>query len=80
MDDSNGNMSTGGDVVNAHLVCFRDVSELQQQNQKLLHSIRELSERVEEADKVALDRHLREIQVSAGRQGGAWQAPQGDTG
>ena len=33
-------LHSSGDVVSAELVCFRDVSELQKQNQKLLATIR----------------------------------------
>lgn len=58
-------MRSGNDVVSAELVCFRDVSELQQQNQKLLHTIRELSEQAENAEKTALDKHVQDIQVGS---------------
>ncbi|XP_054265547.1 nucleoprotein TPR-like isoform X3 [Macrosteles quadrilineatus] len=44
------NLSTSSQVISKHLVTFRDIQEMQVQNQKLLSALRELSEKQEQAE------------------------------
>ena len=47
---SSADISSTSDVISQHLVTFRSVEELQQQNQRLLVAIRDLSEAQEEEE------------------------------
>ncbi|KAF2365896.1 Nucleoprotein TPR/MLP1 [Trinorchestia longiramus] len=60
--DDVGTATTGQEVVSAQLLCFRDVSELQQQNQKLLHTVRTLTDQAEQANTSAKDELIKELQ------------------
>ena len=47
--------TSGNHVISQHLVTFRDVQELQQQNQKLLAALRDLTEKMDEIEQQADD-------------------------
>lgn len=49
-DVSSANISSTSDVISQHLVNFRSVEELQQQNQRLLLALRELSDTQEQEE------------------------------
>merc|ERR1711962_87351 len=54
---------SSGDLITQRLVGFRDVAELQEQNQRILASLRELSNKVEETEDSAVEaktQHLKE--------------------
>ena len=60
-DDSISGGVNGQEMVSAQLLCFRDVSELQQQNQKLLQTVRALTDQVELADTTSRDKQIKEL-------------------
>ncbi|XP_018026947.1 nucleoprotein TPR isoform X2 [Hyalella azteca] len=62
IDDSISGGVNGQEMVSAQLLCFRDVSELQQQNQKLLQTVRALTDQVELADTSSRDKQIKELQ------------------
>ena len=55
MDVSSGDISSSSQAISQQLVEFRNIEELQEQNQRLLLVCRELSEQNEEREKETLD-------------------------
>ncbi|KAK3887381.1 hypothetical protein Pcinc_008498 [Petrolisthes cinctipes] len=55
--------SVAGDVISEHLVAFRDASELQEQNNKLRSSLRELSAQLEDSEKTAITEKTKQLQA-----------------
>ena len=58
-DLSSDDITSSSHVISAHLVEFRSIEELQQQNQKLLTVVRELSEESERQEAETLDEKTR---------------------
>ena len=58
-DLSSDNISSSSHVISAHLVEFRNIEELQEQNQKLLAVVRELSEERERQEAETVDEQTR---------------------
>lgn len=56
-DLSSGDISSSSQVITQHLVDFRNIDELQEQNQRLLEVVRELSEQNEERERQTLEQH-----------------------
>ena len=54
--------TSAGDFISNRLVTFRSVTELQEQNIKLLGNLRELTEKLEEAERAAVEKQTQEIQ------------------
>lgn len=52
-----------GDVISRRLVAFRDISELQEQNNHLRASLRQLSEQMEAVENEANDAKTKELKV-----------------
>lgn len=48
--DSSADVSSSSEVISQHLVTFRSVEELQQQNQRLLVALRDLGETQERSE------------------------------
>ena len=55
MDDNNSEISSTTQTISEHLVTFRSITELQEQNQRLLMVVRELGEENEQREKETLD-------------------------
>ncbi|XP_048761418.2 nucleoprotein TPR-like isoform X2 [Ostrea edulis] len=62
-DISYGNISstTSADVISGHLVTFRDIQDLQHQNQMLLQVVRDLSEKKEEEESLAAEEKTKDL-------------------
>ncbi|XP_064626009.1 nucleoprotein TPR-like [Lineus longissimus] len=56
-----GEVSSSSNLITEKLVTFRSIEELQEQNQKLLQVVRELSEKREEEDKMTVDAKTSEL-------------------
>uniref|UniRef100_A0A8C1KD70 Nucleoprotein TPR n=1 Tax=Cyprinus carpio TaxID=7962 RepID=A0A8C1KD70_CYPCA len=55
-------VSSTSEVISQHLVTFRSVEELQQQNQRLLVALRDLSEEKEKDERSEVEKYLEELQ------------------
>uniref|UniRef100_A0A8C2IA20 Nucleoprotein TPR n=1 Tax=Cyprinus carpio TaxID=7962 RepID=A0A8C2IA20_CYPCA len=55
-------VSSTSEVISQHLVTFRSVEELQQQNQRLLVALRDLSEEKEKVEHGEVEKYLEELQ------------------
>uniref|UniRef100_A0A672QC02 Nucleoprotein TPR n=1 Tax=Sinocyclocheilus grahami TaxID=75366 RepID=A0A672QC02_SINGR len=55
-------VSSTSEVISQHLVTFRSVEELQQQNQRLLVALRDLSEEKEKVERSEVEKYLEELQ------------------
>lgn len=55
MDISSGDISSSSQTISRHLVEFRNIEELQEQNQRLLTVVRELSDQNEEQERAGLN-------------------------
>ena len=54
-DLSSGDISSSSQVISQHLVDFKNIDELQEQNQRLLKVVRELSEQNEERERQTVE-------------------------
>ncbi|XP_053469607.1 translocated promoter region b, nuclear basket protein isoform X1 [Ictalurus furcatus] len=63
-DVSSADVSSTSEVISQHLVTFRGVAELQQQNQRLLVALRELGDAQERGEMEAESTKLTELQIS----------------
>ncbi|KAL3869712.1 hypothetical protein ACJMK2_042363 [Sinanodonta woodiana] len=54
-------VTSSSEIISGKLVTFGNIDELQEQNQRLLAALRELSEKQEEDEKMALDSKTREL-------------------
>ena len=54
-DISSGDISSSSQVISEHLVDFKNIDELQEQNQRLLQVVRDLSEQNEEREKQTIE-------------------------
>ena len=55
MDTSSGDISSSSQVISQRLVEFRNIEELQEQNQQLRSVVRELSDQNEERERQTVD-------------------------
>ncbi len=55
MDDDSCDISSTSQTISQHLVTFRSIEELQEQNQRLLMVVREQGEENEQQEKETLD-------------------------
>ncbi|XP_075689568.1 nucleoprotein TPR isoform X2 [Rhinoderma darwinii] len=60
-DVSSANISSSSEVITQHLVTFRNIDELQEQNQKLLVALRELGEAKEKEEQEAAAAQLSDL-------------------
>jgi nucleoprotein TPR len=60
--EENQNVSSSSQVISDRLVAFRNIEELQQQNQRLLRVVRELSDEREKAEQAQADARVAELQ------------------
>ena len=58
-DSSTDDISSSSHVISEHLVTFRNIEELQHQNQKLLAVVRELSEEKEQRESECVLEHTK---------------------
>ena len=58
-DTSTDDISSSSQVISEHLVTFRNIEELQHQNQKLLAVVRELSEEKEQREAEYVQEHTK---------------------
>jgi len=56
-NESSADISSSSQVITRELVDFRNVEELQEQNQRLLGVVRELSEQNEELERQTIEKH-----------------------
>lgn len=54
-DISSGDISSSSQVISEHLVDFKSIEELQEQNQRLLQVVRDLSEQNEERERQTIE-------------------------
>ncbi|XP_072919390.1 translocated promoter region b, nuclear basket protein isoform X3 [Hemitrygon akajei] len=59
---SSADISSSSEVISQHLVTYRSVEELQQQNQQLLVTVRELAEKQEKEEKEQTSSQISELQ------------------
>lgn len=57
------NGTSASDIIGEHLVMFREVSELQEQNSKLLSSLREMTDKLESNESAAIEARTQELKV-----------------
>nr|CAB3267195.1 nucleoprotein TPR [Phallusia mammillata] len=62
-DGSCNDVSSSSELITHTLVTFKDIAELQEQNQKLLTIIRQLSDEQEKAEKAGADKKTLELQA-----------------
>ncbi|KAG7160494.1 Nucleoprotein TPR-like [Homarus americanus] len=60
--DTSRSPTVAGDVISQRLVAFRDIAELQEQNNNLRVSLRDLSEQMEAVQHTAVDAKTKELQ------------------
>lgn len=65
-DLSSGDISSSSQVISQHLVDFRNIDELQEQNQRLLKVVRELSEQNEERERQTLEQQTEVLYMYEG--------------
>ncbi|XP_078417520.1 translocated promoter region b, nuclear basket protein isoform X3 [Cetorhinus maximus] len=61
---SSADISSSSEVITQHLVTYRNVEELQQQNQQLLVAIRELAEKQEQEEQEKTSTRISELEVN----------------
>ncbi|XP_060686286.1 translocated promoter region b, nuclear basket protein isoform X2 [Hemiscyllium ocellatum] len=61
---SSADISSSSEVITQHLVTYRNVEELQQQNQQLLVAIRELAEKQEKEEQEKTSTRISELEVN----------------
>ena len=54
-DISSGDISSSSQVISEHLVDFKSIEDLQEQNQRLLEVVRELSEQNEDRERQTIE-------------------------
>lgn len=54
-DISSGDISSSSQVISEHLVEFKNIEELQEQNQRLLQVVRDLSDENEEKERQTIE-------------------------
>lgn len=62
-EDTSKSPTVAGDVISQRLVAFRDIVELQEQNNNLRASLRELSDQMESVEHSAVDAKTKELKV-----------------
>ena len=78
-DTSTDDISSSSQVISEHLVSFRNIEELQHQNQKLLAVVRELSEEKEQRDTECVLEHTK-VSFGMGRRGSVGVGRRGSVG
>ncbi|XP_051869003.1 translocated promoter region b, nuclear basket protein isoform X2 [Pristis pectinata] len=61
---SSADISSSSEVISQHLVTYRNVEELQQQNQQLLVTVRELAEKQEKEEQEKTSSRISELQLN----------------
>ncbi|XP_067893509.1 translocated promoter region b, nuclear basket protein isoform X2 [Heterodontus francisci] len=61
---SSADISSSSEVITQHLVTYRNIEELQQQNQQLLVAIRELAEKQEEEEREKTSTRVSELELN----------------